>query len=302
MAGRATISQLGSVFGKHPAWIRHHVKTLEAAGLVSLVETRTVRNYTEKYYAATAPAFVVDVAVRPTAADGALPIIFASSDFALAILAGADDEDPRALTAVTGSLDSLIAVRQGLADIAGCHLLDAPSGEYNVPYVRHLFPDRSVIVTTLADREQGLIVAAGNPLALTRIADVAQSGVRFMNRNRGSGTRVWLDIALQRARIDHDAIAGYSREVDTHALAAAAVAQGSADVALGIRAAAEDAGVGFVPLFTERYDLVMPTEVHDSPAVAPLLDRLHGAVFRSRARQLSGYDTTRTGTERHIAV
>lgn len=303
MAAPATISQLGAVFGKHPAWIRHHVKTLEAAGLIVLSETRTTRNYTEKYYSAAAPAFVVEQALRPDAEDGAPPLVFASSDFALALLTSGDDvEPPPALTAVTGSLDSLIAVRQGLADVAGCHLLDEPSGEYNVPYVRHLFPDRPIAVITLAHREQGLMVVSGNPFALRGVDDLADPKIRIVNRNRGSGTRVWFDMALHRAGIPHGALTGYEDELVTHAQAAAAVAEGRAAAALGIRAAAEEASLGFVPLFTERYDLVMPAERLEDPALARLLERLHGRAFQLSAGRLRGYDTSETGRARSVDV
>lgn len=301
MAAPATISQLAEVFGTYPAWVRHHVKVLEAADLVVLTETRTTRNYTEKFYAAAAPAFVVEQVVRPEIAEGSPPLVFASSDFALALLTSGDDvEPPPALTAVTGSLDSLIAVRQGLADVAGAHLLDGPTGEYNIPYVRHLFPDMPVAVITLAHREQGLIVAPGNPKGLTDVPDVADENIRFVNRNRGSGTRVWLDMALQRTGIPHEAVNGYEIEMLTHASAARAIAEGHADAALGVRTAAEEEGLGFVPLFSERYDLVMPAERVDEPAMARLMERLHGRAFREGVRGLVGYDLSETGKERSV--
>jgi putative molybdopterin biosynthesis protein len=303
MVEPATISQLGSVFGKHPAWIRHHVKTLESAGLVVLAETRTTRNYTEKYYAASAPAFIVEQTIRPDLAAGAPPLVFASHDFALELLtAPTEDGTPTALSAVAGSLDSLIAMRQGIADVAGAHLLDVPSGEYNVPYVRHLFPDRSVVVVTVAHRDQGLIVAPDNPLGLRAVADLSRPNVRFVNRNRGSGTRVWLDAALLAAGIPHDSIDGYAQEVMTHSEAADAISSGTADAALGVRAAADAAGLGFVELFTERYDLVIAEDAIDNPSLAPLLDRLHSGDFRKAARQLHGYDTAETGHERRVAI
>jgi len=278
------------------------VKVLEAAGLIALSETRTTRNYTEKFYSATAPAFVIEQVVRAQPGPNTPPLVFASHDFALAILADGDDSHPRAATtAITGSLDSLIAVRQGVADVAGCHLLDGPSGEFNVPYVRHLFPDRSVWVVTLAHREQGLIVRPGNPTGVREIGDLA-SGVRFANRNRGSGTRVWLDMALMEAHIPHESVSGYSRELATHSQAADAVASGIADVALGIHAAAQEAGLDFIPLFSERYDLVIPAELHGDCSLEPLLDRLHSRSFRASARALRGYDTAQTGREQLLAV
>jgi putative molybdopterin biosynthesis protein len=299
MAAPATISQLGVARGKHPAWVRHHVKVLEAAGLISLVETRTVRNYTEKYYGATAPALMIERVVRPEGPDAPV-IVFASHDFAMGLLASEAEEGHRPVIGVSGSLDNLIALRQGLADVAGCHLLDVPSGEYNLPYVRHLFPDRPVSVFTVAHREQGLITSPGNPRGLRDLGDIAGAGLRFVNRNRGSGTRLWLDVSLQREGIASGAVDGYDTEVETHSEAAAAVAEGRADVALGVRTAAESAGLGFVPLFRERYDIVVATDRLGEPEVSRLVERLQSRPFRRAAEQLRGYDTEETGTERLV--
>ncbi len=301
MTAPATISQLGAKRGKHPAWIRHHVKVLEAAGLISLVETRTVRNYTEKYYGAAAPALMIERVVRPEGPDAPV-VVFASHDFAMGLLASEAEEGHRPVIGVSGSLDNLIALRQGLADVAGCHLLDVPSGEYNLPYVRHLFPDRPVSVFTVAHREQGLITAPGNPRGLTGVTDLPGSGLRFVNRNRGSGTRLWLDVSLQRAGIDADAVEGYDIEVETHSEAAEEVATGRADVALGVRAAAESEGLGFVPLFRERYDIVVATDRLGEPEVSLLVERLQSRPFRRAAEQLRGYDTDETGTERVVGL
>jgi putative molybdopterin biosynthesis protein len=302
MASKETISSLGQAMGKHPAWIRHHVKALEAAGLVALVEERTTRNYTEKFYRACAPAFTVSMLLRPEL-HGERPLVaLASSDFALELLADEVAADTRMVSAVAGSLDCLIGVRQGLADIAGCHLLDAESGQYNLPYARHLFPDRDVVVVTLAHREQGLIVAPGNPLKLTSVADIAERGARFVNRNRGSGTRLWLDRHLSEAGVASEAIAGFGTEVNTHTQAAAVVASGAADAALGVRAAAGRAALGFVPLFSERYDLVMPADVYRTEEAERVLDRLHQRTFRRAVAGITGYDSHATGQEYRVAV
>lgn len=302
MARRETISSLGTLLERHPAWVRHHVKTLEAAGLVALVEEKTTRNYTEKYYRACASAMTVRMLLRPEAYGGRPIVAMASSDFAMELLAEESETGPGLVTGVSGSLDSLIGVRQGLADIAGCHLLDVESGEYNVPYAKHLFPDRDVVVVTLAHREQGLITAPGNPLALKALSDVAERRARFVNRNRGSGTRVWLDRQLAAQRLEPETIEGFDNEVNTHAAAAALIVRGEADAALGIRAAADRAGLGFVPLFTERYDLVIPADVYGTQEATRLLDRLHGRAFRTAVGGLCGYDSHATGNEYRVAV
>lgn len=299
MAAPQTISSLGALFDRHPAWIRHHVKALEAAGLVALHETRTTRNYTEKFYRAESSAFTVSMLIRPGAGSPVAALV--SSDFAVELLVG-DEGHPDLAAAVTGSLDGLIGVRQGLADIAGCHLLDSETGEYNVPFARHLFPDRDVVVVTLAHREQGLIVGEGNRLGLTGVADVVERGARFVNRNRGSGTRLWLDSELRRAGIASSAMSGYDRVVDTHSEAARAIAEGSADAAVGISAAAAQFGLQFIPLFRERYDLVMLRDAYESEQVERVIERLHTRAFKRSVSALTGYDTAATGDEHRLAI
>jgi putative molybdopterin biosynthesis protein len=301
MVSPATLSQLGREFGRHPAWIRHHLKRLETVGLLELAEVRTVRNYTEKYYRATAGAYTVHLLVVPETPGRRTVVVLGSHDFALEMLAAeatAGRGAPSIVPAAIGSLDGLIALRQGLADVAGCHLFDAEADDYNLPFLRHLFPDGNVIAFTLAHRDQGLIVAAGNPLGIAGIEDLARPGVTFANRNEGSGTRVWLDRALRDAGIDTDGLDGYGTTLTTHTAVAEAVAGGGADVGLGIRPAAERFSLGFVPLFQERYDLVIDADRIDDPSLAPLLDRLLAGSFKAEVRGMSGYDSDHTGEER----
>ncbi|MBN2405475.1 MAG: helix-turn-helix domain-containing protein [Coriobacteriia bacterium] len=302
MAGRATITQLGAAFGKHPAWIRYHVKTLEAAGLVELVETKTTGNYTEKFYQANASAFSLQMLVTPEFGDRSSLVVVGSHDFAVEMLADNVNSHHKIVIVpvAVGSLDGLIALRQGLADAAGCHLLDADSSEYNVPYIRHIFPDRSITVITLSHREQGLIVPSGNPRDIRGIEDIA-SGIRFINRNPGSGTRVWLDRELARQKIPVDAIAGFDETALTHTDVAVRVATGGADVGLGIRAAADRLGLAFVPLFQERYDLAVPTARLSDPMVQELIEPLTSAGFCKNLSKVPGYDTRHTGDLERVA-
>jgi putative molybdopterin biosynthesis protein len=303
MVRPATISQLGRSFAKHPAWVRHHIVTLERAGLVELAEERVTRNYTEKFYRATAGAFSVHELIVPEYDDGEHLVALGSNDPVLELLAaGEDAEDPSVVPVSIGSLDGLIALRQGLSDIAGCHLLDVDSGDYNVPFVRHLFPDRSVVVLTLVHREQGLVTASGNPLKLREIADVVRPDVRLINRNPGSGTRLWLDQQLQALGVSASLVPGYDTTATTHAEVAEAVASGTADVGIAVRVVAERAGLGFVPLFRERYDLVIPAERYEDPALRPLLDRLGERAFRDAVGRLPGYDMETSGREVRLAV
>lgn len=305
MARPETISGLGAAFGKHPAWIRHHVTTLKRVGLIELAETRRTRNYVEKFYRATAPAYSINLLLVPEYAGKRSIVAMGSDDLALETLASltnAGREIADVFPIAVGSLDGLISLRQGLADIAGCHLLDADSGEYNVPYVRHLLPDRPVAVVTLAHREQGLIVAAGNPLAIRAVDDLARPNVKLVNRNPGSGTRLWLDRRLHTQGIATGQVDGYDNCVGTHTEAAAAVARGRADVGLGIRAAAVRMDLDFVPLFRERYDIVIPDDRHDDPRVSRFLNGIGTRAFMKAVRQLGGYDTDHAGHEEHVAV
>lgn len=298
MRGPATLTQLGQVVGHHPAWVRHHIVALEHAGLVELDETRHVRGYVEKYYCATARAFAVDFMVLPEAGERGLLVILGSDDLALDLLARRLREDaaaPDVVTIAMGSLEGLIALRHGLGHVAGCHLLDPDTGEFNLSYARALFPGRALMLVTLAHRRQGLILPPGNPRGYASLEDVVRDGARLVNRNRGSGTRVWLDRLLDRAGVERSEVPGYDTEVYTHEQAAHAVADGLADAALGIYAAAAARGLAFVPLIEERYDLVMPRKLYESELLAPLLHLLHDEGFKQAVDGLGGYGTWEMG-------
>jgi putative molybdopterin biosynthesis protein len=304
MCGESTISRLGRDFGRHPAWIRHHIKRLEAVGLVEAAGQRTTRNYTEKFYRASASALAVHMLLTPDSGANHLMVALGSDDFALQLLTEEFNELPgdfEIFASSVGSLDGLIALRQGLADVAGCHLFDAVTDEYNVPFLRHLFPDRAVDVVTLAHREQGLMTAPGQRRA-TSLADIADPSMRFVNRNPGSGTRVWLDSRLRGMGIEHDQVRGYGIELRTHGEVASAVASGAADVALGVRAAAESHDLEFTPLFTERYDLVFCADRAEGEDVRRLRDRLASKALRKGIGGLVGYDASHTGEETRLAV
>ena len=195
-----------------------------------------------------------------------------------------------------GSLGGLVALRDGLCHLAGSHLLDPETGEYTLPYVdRVLGDDRVIAVVRLVHRDQGLIVAPGNPLGMRRIDDVARPGVRYVNRQRGAGTRVLLDHELRRCGIAPDAVSGYAREEHTHLAVAAAVAAGRADAGMGIMAAARAFGLDFVPVTREPYDLVLDAEMLEDPVTAPLWDLLGQPGFRAAVEALGGYHTGETG-------
>ena len=205
--------------------------------------------------------------------------------------------DPRATLASSnvGSLGGLGALRDGLCHVAGSHLLDPESGEYTLPYVDRVLGDRDVAIVRLVHREQGLIVARGNPLELTGIEDVRRPGLRYVNRQRGAGTRVLLDHELRLRGISPDAVSGYAREEHTHLAVAAAIAAGRADAGLGVLAAARAFGLDFVPITREPYDLVLAAETLDDPLLAPLWTLLDDPAFRRAVEALGGYGTGETG-------
>ena len=264
MRGPATLTQLVDSVGHYPAWVRHHVVTLERAGLVELVEQRKTKGYVEKFYCATARAYAVDFLVLPEEGVHGLLVILGSDDLALDLLADrlrADEDAPDVVTVAMGSLEGLIALRHGLGQVAGCHLLDPATGDFNRSYARALFPGRRLTLMTLAHRQQGLMLPPGNPRGYGTLEEAVAAGARIVNRNRGSGTRVALDRLLAAAGVESATVEGYEYEVVTHRQAARVVADGSAEVALGIYAAAKAEGLDFVPLLEERYDLVTPTSV-----------------------------------------
>ncbi len=196
-------------------------------------------------------------------------------------------------TEVAGSLAGLVALREQRADLAGIHLLDVDSGEYNVPFVKHVLPEEPIVLVHLAQREQGLMVAAGNPKEICRLCDLLRPGIRMINRQRGAGTRLLLHHRLRQARIDPHAIAGYAAEAPTHGAVAAAIVAGAADAGPGIRAVAQAWGLGFIPLGYERYDLAIPRAVFESKRLRPLLEVMHQTAVRRTAETMTGYDVSR---------
>ena len=207
------------------------------------------------------------------------------------------ERDPRVTLASSnvGSLGGLTALRDGLCHVAGSHLLDPDSGEYTLPYLERLIPGRRAAVVRLVHRDQGLIVAPGNPTGVTGIEDVAERGVRYVNRQRGAGTRMLLDHRLAQHDIEPSTIDGYQREEHTHLAVAAAVAAGRADCGLGVLAAARAFGLDFVPVAKEPYDLVLLEDSLGDELLAPLFELLDTPDFREAVDALGGYDTAEMG-------
>lgn len=235
--------------------------------------------------------------IRPGKRSGTL-VIVASHDLALNMLVSRlRQKSPEIRIDVTyaGSLGGLIALQEGRADVAGIHLLDAETGEYNYPYVKHLLPGREIAIVHLAYRIQGLMFAAGNPKRIKGIKDLGRPGITLINRQKGSGTRILLDQELRQLGIRPSEVRGYSTEVDTHMAVAEAVARGEADVGLGIQAAARACQIDFLPLHRERYDLVVPADKYRSRVLAPLARIIASRDFRRAVTEAGGYDTSQSG-------
>lgn len=220
-----------------------------------------------------------------------------SHDLTLDLLAQFLAEDGRRLvTANVGSQGGLVALRRGEAHLAGSHLLDPETGQFNIRYIRQYMPGIPVKVVALAGRQQGLIVRGGNPKGIRTLEDLGRPDIRFVNRQRGAGTRVLLDYHLKQVGVSADSIQGYNHEEYTHLGVAAAVASGRADCGLAIAAAAQALELDFIPLFQERYDLVMPKQYADSELLAPLLAALADRRFREGVARLPGYDVSVMGS------
>jgi putative molybdopterin biosynthesis protein len=303
MGKPATLSHLGEALDVTPARVRHHLMQLIEAGFVQLVKTRPVRGFTEKYYQATAQAYWVNLTLMPKAPQKGSVVLFGSHDLALEILARwmkSNPATPDLIALPVGSLDGLVALRQGFCQLTGCHLYDPVGGEYNTSYVRHFFPGQPMHVVTLAYREQGLLVAPGNPHGIHGLEDLTREDIRFINRKTGSGTRLWLDQHLASIGADPAHIPGYTTEANTHAQIANAVRQNRADVGLAVYAAARKTGLDFIPLFEERFDLVIPDHYYQSLLLLPALEHLQSAKFRAAVESLGGYDPQEMGKENHL--
>lgn len=299
----ATLSQLGERLGVTPARVRHHVKRLEQHGFIEMLGDPPAGGFNEKYYRASAQAYFIQRAVLPEPASEGSVFIIGSHDPALDQLAGhlnAAGNTPELFTVPVGSLNGLMALSQGFCQITGCHLYEPLDASYNTAYVRHFFPGQPMEMVTLAHRQQGLIVAPGNPKKIHSLEDLTNPEVRFVNRRSGSGTRLWLDQELRELGISPQVVNGYDHVLETHTDVARAILSGKADVGLAVQSAAQAGNLGFVPLFEERFDLVLSKATMSDPPVTRLLDMLCSGSSRRRISNLPGYRTSDTGT--HMTV
>ena len=241
--------------------------------------------------------------LRPLSSIRNTIVVVGSHDNSLDILA---DELRATHTGLTlssshvGSMGGLMAIKKDGCHLAGAHLLDSSDGSYNIAYIKRYLPDRyrnrQVRVVNLVSRDQGLILPAGNPKAIKGLEDLQRDDITLINRQSGSGTRILLDYRLAQLGIDPATISGYANEEFTHMAVAVAVLSGTADVGLGIHAAAKALNLDFVPVVTEQYDLVIPGEFFESDNIQILVDTIRGDRFQQRVVALGGYGTEKTGT------
>ena len=236
--------------------------------------------------------------LRPLSSIQNTIVVVGSHDNTLDVLANQVRAGQKNLTLSSshvGSMGGLMAIKKGGCHLAGSHLLDTEDGSYNISYVKKYLPDMNVKLVHLVLRDQGFILPRGNPKALNGIEDLCRKDIRFINRQAGSGTRILLDFRLGQLGIDPSGVIGYENEEFTHMSVAVAVQSGTADVALGIYAAAKALGLDFIPVVTEQYDLVIPERYFESENIQILLETINSQKFKKQVEALGGYSTKKTG-------
>ncbi|MCP4542238.1 MAG: GntR family transcriptional regulator [Chloroflexi bacterium] len=242
---------------------------------------------------------------RSESAGATVELVFAGShDLAVDLMTrmlAEEAPDVRLSVEYVGSLGGLMALANDKASVAGSHLWDETTDTYNVPFVQRLLPGRRVVLLTLAHRSLGLAVPPGNPQKIKSLVDITKPGVRLINRQSGSGTRVWLDAQLKSLDVQLESVSGYEQEEITHLAVAHAVEDGRATVGLGIHAAAAACGLDFVPLTKERYDLVLSEAAWSLPTGQALVKVVRSDRFQETISALGGYDTAETGQETWVS-
>ncbi|KMZ41392.1 MULTISPECIES: helix-turn-helix transcriptional regulator [Bacillales] len=225
-------------------------------------------------------------------------IIISGQDVSLDLLAGhleKKDEAYRPLRSYVGSLNSLVAMYTGKADIVSTHLYDGDSNEYNIPYIRRILCGHRFVVINMLSRWAGFYVQAGNPKQIKAWSDFTKPGIRMVNREKGSGARTLIEEQFRLAKIAGSDVIGYEREESNHLAVAGVVARREADVGVGIEKAASLVGVEFVPTVRERYDLVLLKNKDNEQLIQAVLDVLRSRPFQKELEAVGGYDLSQTG-------
>lgn len=198
-------------------------------------------------------------------------------------------------SAHVGSMGGIMAIKRSEAHIAGIHLLDEETGEYNTGFIRRYLGDEKILLIQCVKRVQGLMVVPGNPKCIKDITGIAREGIRYVNRQKGSGTRILLDYLLRKGNIPAGDIYGYDREEFTHMSVAALVASGSADVGMGIYSAAKAYKLDFIPVCEEQYDFIMPARFAELEIVKHFVDILKSEEFKTELNHMGGYKVDNSG-------
>jgi putative molybdopterin biosynthesis protein len=242
--------------------------------------------------------FVSAELLRPLTAIRRTIVIVGSHDNSLDVLANQLKAGHAELTLSSshvGSMGGLMAIKRGVCHLAGTHLLDTADGSYNISYLAKYLRDTAVKLVHLVQRDQGLIIAPGNPKGIKGVEDLGRKDLTFINRQIGSGTRILLDYKLGQLNIEAATINGYQNEEFTHMAVAVSVLSGAADAGLGIYAAAKALNLEFIPVVTEQYDLVVPLEYFKTAPIQILLEIINSQKFKQQVQALGGYSTERTG-------
>ena len=207
------------------------------------------------------------------------------------------DNDLYMSSSHVGSMGGIMAIRRGEAHAAGCHLLDTATGEYNLAFIRKYFPKGGVRLIRCVGRQQGMMVAKGNPLNIQKFSDIAKEGIRYVNRQKGSGTRILTDYLCKQDNLDVASIYGYDREELTHTSVAAQIVSGSADAGMGIYSAAKLYDLDFIPICIEEYDLIVPDHAWNTPQVQRMIETMKSEEFKTKILALGGYTVENPGEE-----
>lgn len=194
-----------------------------------------------------------------------------------------------------GSTGGLMALKTGETHMAPTHLLDLETGEYNMSYLKKYIPDKRIALVKCVNRIQGLMVKKGNPKNITKFEDLERKDIKFINRQRGSGTRLLLDYNLNKLNMDPENINGYYREEFTHLAVAAAIEASDADVGLGVYSAAAMMGLDFIPVYNEEYDLAIPEEFLNLEIIKEFIETIKSAEFKAKLDELGGYNYSNAG-------
>jgi putative molybdopterin biosynthesis protein len=196
-----------------------------------------------------------------------------------------------------GSLNGILAVKSGICHMAGSHLLDPQSGEYNFPYIRNYLKGISIRVIHLVYREQGLMLQKGNPKKVRGLEDLLSKDITFINRQKGSGTRILLDHTLKTLSLKADQIQGFDNEEYTHMAVASTIASGKADAGMGILPAARAMDLDFIPIAKESYDLIIPSMHFEDAKIQKVIETICSVEFKKMVLKMGGYDISKTGEE-----